>query len=224
MRKILLACFFIGSILEARFYFGLEGGYLGNYLRYNQTYQGSPSYNAEKGESFEKSTYGQGGIAGIIMGFEHHFEKTNLVTRSLLFGGYGKNFYEHANTGEKTAFEKFYAGIGGDVIWNLSVNPKKFEFGVFFGGGAEWSLLTQMKPFKIGTAQNEISDEGHHIYMIFRLGLTTLINDHHRFEILAKSSAGQEKPKNKLRTAYGIEEVQILDMSIRGLLSYKYVF
>ena len=225
MQKGYLSLFLLATMLQAeRFYLGIEGGYLGNYLHYDQVYTSYLSANEKRTKDLHRSTYGNGSILGIIMGNEYAFAKNKFKARSIFFGGYGNNFYKHALTEEKTALTKIYAGFGGDAIWNFKLKPKKIEFGAFFGAAIQWSLLAPSKDFKIGSRGNEISDKGRAFYFDLRLGLTTLLNDHHRFEFLTKLSS-TIKIKNQTNLQFkGKEELRILNIPIEMLISYKYLF
>lgn len=169
---LILATFGFMGIAEARVYFGIEGGYADQTLystglkAYN-VYFSSPSTQTIS-DALKNNTKGYS-VAGVV-GSENLFANGFMGTRTGLSAGY-------------TSFQGdlkvdfLDVGLSSDLILNLVV-VKKFSLGLFGGIETDYHY-----------ALNIVSSEGmsrHLLDFAGRVGVTTLIADHHRLEVMAK--------------------------------------
>lgn len=79
MRKLVLSMMFLASLVEARFYLGLEAG--GTYERYID----NQSLINDNNQGREGSVYGA--YVGVNLGTEHYFARDSLLFRWFISGG-----------------------------------------------------------------------------------------------------------------------------------------
>lgn len=200
------------SVAQARFYLGVEGGYVS---------QGLPLVQ-EKGKGIETHTisssglgdlieYGAKGYAvGVVFGTESFFNRY-FGLRWGLGLGYSSSKKDLYNNGKKKGYELsvFDTNLSVDMMLNF-VNTGNFSFGVFGGVGADYQYFT-----------NTGNPKWHALGFEGRVGLSTLLGNHHRMEVFAKlpfadMSMKFSKGDNNL-FAYGTTK------SVFGV-SYKFVF
>lgn len=75
-----------GSVAEAKFYLGIEGGYNGSVSEFSYENKGlTPS-------SFSKKLKEQGVVGNLVLGTEHFFGSGYFGLRWGIFGGYGSSW------------------------------------------------------------------------------------------------------------------------------------
>lgn len=221
------------NLLWGRFYVGVEGGY----LRDKNVYDYIDKSKIDPQANWTKNFIGNGGIANIILGTEHFYGSQYFGLRWGIFGGYGfsqskDNFEEWG----KVNLNVFSAGTNFDLFFNFYVDEKTMS-GVFLGFEYDFLLLKPSKEVKLGEEATPpvllkdvyVSNKTFANDIVARVGFSTLISKHHRFEIMAKIPfIIQENSKSVVlewnnitaddRTyTYAYEYIQ-------ALIGYKYVF
>lgn len=208
MKKLLALVFAtlsLASVASAKFYIGIEGGYLGQTgvdpmptsSGFHTVSTGSiDDIIADSGKGFA--------IAGIL-GQEANFGVVGL--RWGLGLGYGTVDYDD---GIKWNLETFTSELSFDLILNL-VNKGNFSFGFFGGIGAQYQLILNSYPGL---------DNVHTLGFDGRVGVTTLLAKHHRMEIYAKL------PFAYVTDKFETGDKQTLGYNAKSFIgaSYKYVF
>lgn len=206
MKKLLALVFAtlsLASVASAKFYIGIEGGYLGQTGAFGDSngFHTVPTGNlddiiADAGKGFA--------IAGIL-GQEANFGVVGL--RWGLGLGYGTVDFDDGCS--NCNFETFTSELSFDLILNL-VNKGNFSFGFFGGIGAQYQLVLN---------SIEGIDTAHTLGFDGRVGVTTLLAKHHRMEIYAKLPFAYV-------TQYEAGDKQALLGNAKSFIgaSYKYVF
>lgn len=207
MKKLLTLVFValsFASVASAKFYLGVEAGYLGQTGAFPNT---SGFHTVSTGQIDDiVANSGKGfGIAGLL-GQEAKFGVFGL--RWGLGLGYGTVDFDDGCS--NCNLETFTSELSFDMILNL-VNKGSFSFGIFGGIGAEYQLV-------LNTVQGH--DAVHTLGFDGRVGLTTLLARHHRIEVYTK-----------LPFAYVTKEIETNDKQVlvgnaKSFIgaSYKYVF
>ncbi|VEJ24737.1 outer membrane protein [Helicobacter cholecystus] len=246
--RILILFLFLASPLFARFYIGIEGGYIGNFGVFD-IYQDNL-----KPLDLKKEKLNEGGIIGnIVLGTEHFFLNNYLGIRWGVFWGYGQTWGENQTYG-KISTSTSLGGVNADISVNFIARENLtagFFTGIEYGyiipnpnqkiRYGEHFAFTISMPFPNRPAitvpleedcfvDNQIS----YGMPIFRFGTSFLLKKHHRIEFLAKLPLKTYKRTNSFLFEYHNNhlnshqkydtKVSYTHSSIQALLSYKYVF
>lgn len=252
MKKKLLslavASLICGSVAEARFYVGIEGGYVGaprvsdptqlgssNEVKFSTT-SSSAIKNAFKTQKVIEETSTseiepyKGYSVGINFGSEHLFLRDYLGLRwgasvgytdlNLKMSSKGNNPQDWAKVEANHSF--LDAGLSLDLMTNF-YSSQSFAIGVF--GGAELGyhyMLTgkyEDKKYDDTLDMKKLVPSRHSLDLSGRVGLTTLIASHHRIDLTAKLPIGSV-------VAGKASNVKIAESIARTTLSagYKFVF
>lgn len=217
MKKKLLTLLFVSvgllSVAQARFYLGVEGAY---------TRQGYPVLQ-EKGKGIEFRTVGAGNLKdlvkdgsggysiGLVLGSETFWGKY-FGMRWGVGVGYANTKLEEKNGGvvQKTLIESLSSDVSLDAMINF-ISMSNFSFGVFGGVGAEYQYVLN----------NSEKPKKHALDFIGRVGVSTLLYEHHRVDLFAKlpfmSLSSKFTPGDKNTFLYKMSKVSF------GA-SYKIVF
>lgn len=208
--KRLLALVFatlsLASVASAKFYIGIEGGYLGQ-SGVEKNNSGFHTISAGTLGDIIKGDkpYGRGFAVAGILGQEANFGIIGL--RWGLGLGYSTVDFDD---GKNWNQEMFSTELSFDMILNF-VNKGNFSFGIFGGVGTQYQLaLNSYKDF----------DNVHTLGFDGRVGVTTLIARHHRMEVYAKLPFAEVT--NKVETG----DKQALLGNAKSFIgaSYKFVF
>ncbi|HIY43538.1 outer membrane beta-barrel protein [uncultured Helicobacter sp.] len=211
--KRLLALVFatlsLASVASAKFYVGIEAGYLGQTVTdAYPTKSGFSTISTGKiGDIIKGNTayYGKGFAIAGILGQEANFGLVGL--RWGLGLGYSTVDFDD---GKNWNQEVFSTELSFDMILNF-VNKGNFSFGIFGGIGTQYQL-----------ALNSYAglDNVHTLGFDGRVGLTTLLARHHRMEVYAKL------PFAEVTNKYEQGDKQTLGGGAKSFIgaSYKYVF
>lgn len=207
--KRLLALVFatlsLASVASAKFYIGIEGGYLGQTGL--TTKPASSGFHTVSTGSIDDiiAKSGKGFAVAGILGQEANFGVVGL--RWGLGLGYGTVDYDD---GLKWNLETFTTELSFDMILNL-VNKGNFSFGFFGGIGTQYQLVLNSYPGL---------DNVHTLGFDGRVGVTTLLARHHRMEVYAKL------PFAEVTNKYEAGDKQTLGGGAKAFIgaSYKYVF
>ncbi|RDU71435.1 outer membrane beta-barrel protein [Helicobacter brantae] len=252
MKKKLLslavASLVCGSVAEARFYVGVEGGYTSasgildplkfgesNKINFN-TIPASEIKNAFKSMKrnvqngvLEVDPY-KGYSIGVNFGSEHLFLRDYLGFRwgaSVGYSNMSGKYISVDNSGDIGAkIEGKYSfldtGLSLDLMTNF-YSSQSFAIGIF--GGAELDyhyMLTGKYEHKIwdeeGDMKNQVPSR-HSLDLSGRVGITTLIASHHRIDLTAKLPIGSI-------TAGKASNIKLGEPLVRITFSagYKFVF
>lgn len=209
MKKIaftfLMLC---ASMLQARFYLGVEGGY---------TVQGIPSIQTKgKGIEFHTiplNTFKDGATGyniSLTLGSESFFGRY-FGLRWGLSTGYSSTDREFKENGKEREDEirSILADMSVDMILNV-VNTGNFALGFFGGAGANYQYFT-----------SSTDPQFHAFGFNGRVGVTTLLTDHHRIELFAKipfmDLSSKIIPSDKNAFVSSAQHISLL-------VSYKIVF
>lgn len=209
--KRLLALVFatlsLASVASAKFYIGIEGGYLGQTSTFAEKSGFHTVSTNTIGDIIKGDTafYGKGFAVAGILGQEANFGIVGL--RWGLGLGYSTvDFDDGVNWNQ----EMFSTELSFDLILNL-VNKGNFSFGFFGGIGTQYQL-----------ALNSYTgiDNVHTLGFDGRVGVTTLIAKHHRMEVYAKL------PFAYVTNTVEAGDKQVLLGNAKSFIggSYKYVF
>lgn len=170
---LIFASFAMFSVTQARVYFGIEGGYATQVeyptgLTKNSVYFAHPSTDTIA----DAIKYGARGysVAGVV-GTENLFLGGFFGTRTGTSVGYtsiSKN---------SVKLDLLDIGFSTDLILNIVANGG-FSFGFFGGIETDYHYAFNM------SSSDAMSK--HLLDFAGRVGVTTLIGDHHRFEVMAK--------------------------------------
>lgn len=211
--KRLLALVFatlsLASVASAKFYVGVETGYLGQTL--TNPYPAKSGFSTISagtiGDIIKGNTayHGKGFAVAGILGQEANFGIIGL--RWGLGLGYSTvDFDDGINYNQ----EVFSTELSFDMLLNF-VNKGNFSFGIFGGIGTQYQLsLNSYKGL----------DNVHTLGFDGRVGLTTLLARHHRLELYAKL------PFAEVTNKYEAGDKQTLGGGAKSFIggSYKYVF
>ncbi|RDU69991.1 outer membrane beta-barrel protein [Helicobacter cholecystus] len=172
---LVFATLSFASVASAKFYIGIEGGYLGQTV--TSAYPDKGGFRTISagtlGDIIKGSTayYGRGFAVAGILGQEANFGVLGL--RWGLGLGYSSVDFDDGSSWKQ---EVFSTEVSFDMILNL-VNKGSFSLGLFGGIGTQYQL-----------ALNSYSrlDNVHTLGFDGRVGLTTLLARHHRVEVYAK--------------------------------------
>lgn len=209
--KRLLALVFatlsLASVASAKFYIGIEGGYLGQTGTFAEKSGFHTVSTSAIGDIIKGNTafYGKGFAVAGILGQEANFGVVGL--RWGLGLGYSTvDFDDGVNWNQ----EMFSTEVSFDLILNL-VNKGNFSFGFFGGIGTQYQLSLNSHPNV---------DAVHTLGFDGRVGVTSLIARHHRMEVYAKL------PFAYVTNTIEAGDKQILVGNAKSFIgaSYKYVF
>lgn len=238
-RKLLslaVASLVCGSVAEASFYLGVEGGFNGSVSEFSYEDKGlTPS-------SFEKKLKERGVVGNVVLGTEHFFGSGYFGLRWGLFAGYGSAWGEL--DGEKTRLDTISTGGSFDLFFNF-VNKENFMTGLFVGTEYAYTLLRPKDEIVLGktyttnvgnwsqSADYYVSNKTASNSVAVRVGFSTKIASHHRFEIMAKIPVmfSENTSSYSFTSEINGQVRQKIDDTfkftykyIQGLVSYKYVF
>lgn len=213
MKKIaLLLLMLFASMLQARFYIGIENGY---------TAQGIPALQT-KGKGIEFHTIltstlkdilkngATGYNISLVLGSESFYGRY-FGLRWGLGAGYSSTEIEFKENGKKYELELqgILADMNVDMIINI-VNTGSFALGFFGGAGINYEFFTSSGNPKL-----------HALGFNGRAGVTTLLANHHRVELFAKipfmDLSSKFIPSDKNAFVSGAQQISFL-------ASYKFVF
>lgn len=220
-----------GSVAEAKFYLGIEGGYNGSVSEFSYEDKVTPS-------SFSKKLKEQGVVGNLVLGTEHFFGSGYFGLRWGIFGGYGVAWGEIDEF--KTRLDTISFGGSFDLFTNF-VAKENFMTGLFAGVEYAYTLLRPKDEFVLGktyttnigtwshSADYYVSNKTAANTVAVRVGLSTRFAKHHRFEIMAKvpimlsenTSGFQFTSNNVVKID---DTFKFTYKYIQGLVSYKYVF
>lgn len=208
--KRLLALVFatlsLASVASAKFYVGVETGYLGQggMFEFRPTSSGFHTISTGSIDDIIANSGKGFGIAGLL-GQEANFGIIGL--RWGLGLGYGTVDFDD---GVDWKLETFTTEVSFDMLLNL-VNKGSFSFGIFGGIGTQYQLV--LNSFPGFDAVHTLGFDG-------RVGLTTLLARHHRLEVYTKL------PFAYVTNKYELGDKQLLTGSAKSFIgaSYKYVF
>ncbi|PAF42088.1 outer membrane beta-barrel protein [Helicobacter sp. 11S02596-1] len=230
-KKLLTTLAILASLIsssQARFFLGLEGGYV--YSGVDESREDSKSCvdwvcTITKPGYHIKNAYSSNGyLINLNLGNEYHFDNQNKFgIRWIGLIGYGNANIENK---KGTLNLKNYSGylvdlaIGADILFDILRFDKKNTFGFFVGVEADVRVLNSKK--------NYLNSNGKYYFPVFnsfslrlvpRFGLSLFLNDHYRIELIGKIPAyskcdgsGQSEEEYRMTTSYD------------AMLSYKYIF
>ena len=242
MKNYVLVFALLASLCQARFFVGISGGYLGTEGRYSIFEEGNldgyglePLSTTRRTEN--KISKGHGVITRVMIGTEHFPHTDYIGWRWEIGGGYGHYFSPHLQTDKDTQGSLILAELASDVLINFYVKPKKFSFGIFAGIGLAWQQHQPNSPIHMSFktpkefSLESMSNATGFLSFPIRLGFSTLIDNHHRFELYAVLPVGFHQNRNLKITninnhnvQYFVGSYQLAFNAIQGLFSYKYVF
>lgn len=195
------------SLLWGRFYMGVEGGYLGNQAIFESETKATPKVETEK------KLKGNGGFGSLIFGTEHFFGRNYYGIRWGLSAGYGQTKSSDSQWGDIT-YRSLWAGASFDMVYNFYAT-ETFMTGLFTGVEYDFVLLEPKEKidFAINTKINTHN-------LAVRVGLSTLLGNHHRLELMAKIPVWMKERSKTIATS----EYEFKYEYIQGLLAYKFVF
>lgn len=206
MKKLLaivFAALSFASVASAKFYVGIEAGYLGQTGMF--------------GDKNGFHTVSTGNIDDIISNAGKGFAFAGILGQEANFGivglrwglglGYGTVEFDDGCSNCKQ--ETFSTELSFDMILNF-VNKGNFSFGIFGGIGAQYQLALE---------SYDGLDNVHTLGFDGRVGVTTLMARHHRVEVYAKLPFAYV-------TQYEAGDKQALLGNAKSFIgaSYKYVF
>lgn len=244
MLSLAVASLVCAGVAEAKFYIGIEGGYIGaaydskdHDLKVNSSYFVIPgsstlentfkdkTYYFTNGESEEVEPW-KGFNIGLTFGSEHFFASNYLGFRWGASVGFSEIMQDV--TQRKTLGSQSYTdtlgtidtGLSLDLMINL-VNSGNFSFGIFGGVEGDYHYLVVDDTETGGSVKSNLSNANRHsMDFAGRVGLSTLLGKHHRFDITAKLPIGYvvAGDDNKVKLTAG--------MPVRTSFNfgYKYVF
>lgn len=252
MKKLIFVLILIISAMEARFFVGVSGGYLGvqalsssdekitkttppSIIATSATIpstitSGGSDISTEQKDTSE--TY-NGLLTKIVLGIEDFPHTDYIGWRWELAGAYGSYFYTDPENKTRGHGSLFLGEFFADSLINFYIKPEKFSIGIFAGVGLSWRFNDLNLPFKkhilAQGAKKLEEDTWNSLSIGGRIGLTTLINNHHRFELYASFNSVTQEEYNLKSSSNGGKETKDGKYSLgfgntRMLLSYKYVF
>lgn len=121
--SLVAASLICGSVVEAKFYLGIEGGYNGSASEFSYEDKVTPS-------NFSQKLKEQGVVGNLVLGTEHFFGSGHFGLRWGISGGYGSAWGELE--GEKTRLDTISFGGSFDLFGNF-VAKENFMTGIFAG-------------------------------------------------------------------------------------------
>lgn len=239
-----------GSVAEAKFYLGIEGGYTAGAGILNPVSLGksnevkfvsSSISSISNAFKTDKKTVGTGGLleaepyqgysVGINFGSEHLFLRDYLGLRWGVGVGYtsvsGKyTSIDRANGDIGAKLEAKYSFLDTNLSFDLLVNfYSSHSFGIGVFGGAELGyhyMLSGKYDDKLWNRSGDLQDlipSKHSLDLVGRVGITSLIAEHHRIDLTAKLPIGSIM-------AGKASDVKIGESLSRTSFSagYKYIF
>lgn len=233
------------GLAEAKFYIGIEGGYTGgakdtakHKAQLNSSYFFTPG-SGTLADMFKNNTYTSNGeIAeiepwkgfnvAINLGSEHFFINNYLGVRwgaSVGFTEIMQNSKETDTSGSVSYTDSLGyidTGLSLDLMINF-VSHSNFSFGIFGGveGDYHYLLIANQKNSLTNKTESFLSDitSRHSIDFSGRVGLSTLIEKHHRIDLTAKLPIGYivAGSDNKVKIASG-------PLKASFNVGYKYIF
>lgn len=220
-----------GSVAEAKFYLGIEGGYNGSVSEFSYEDKVTSSSLSQKLKE-------QGVVGNLVLGTEHFFGSQYFGLRWGLFGGYGSAWGKLY--GEKTRLDTISFGGSFDLFGNF-VAKENFMTGIFAGVEYAYTLLRPKDEFVLGktyttsignwsqSADYYVSNKTAVNTVAVRVGLSTRVAKHHRFEVMAKIPMMlSENTSSYQFTSNNVKKIddtfKFTYKYIQGLVSYKYVF
>lgn len=232
---------FISSLLcvgvaEARFYIGVEGGYLRNLSQFeNKIYHYSINLtpNGPVQENKRVNLRENGVVGNLVLGTEHFIQSQYFGWRWGIFGGYGISWGKVES--RKTQLNTIHYGFNTDFLVNFLVE-EKLTSGFFVGVEYAITDLNPKKQSVMGltyTVNNVSTDVyvGNKIVAqdaFLRAGFSTLVNKNHRVEVMAKTINSKHYDYEDVlnnTTQIKVDDTFIFTyQNIQALVSYKYVF
>lgn len=233
------------GVAQARFYIGIEGGYTGgaydskdHNIQTGSSYFLIPGGNTLKNTFKDKTYYGSNGFAeevepwkgfnvALNLGSEHFFAHNYFGVRwgaSLGFTEIMQDVTQREATGSLTYTDSLGyidTGLSFDVMINF-VSRSNFSFGIFGGieGDYHYLVIADREVSKTTKSFLSTVESRHSINLLGRVGFSTLLGRHHRFDLSAKLPIGyvvageDDKVKisaeNPVKTSFNF--------------SYKYIF
>lgn len=228
-----------GSVAEAKFYLGIEGGYNGSVSEF--------SYEDKvTSTSFSKKLKEQGVVGNLVLGTEHFFGSQHFGLRWGIFGGYGSAWGDFEGT--KTRLDTISFGGSFDLFGNF-VAKENLMSGIFVGIEYDYTLLNPKDEIVLGknysikngmctpewsqNAKYSVSNKTASNSLAVRVGLSTRVAKHHRFEVMAKIPVMLSENTSHYDYTYTFngqlkdkvdDTFKFTYKYIQGLVSYKYVF
>ena len=242
--SLAVASLVCAGVAEAKFYIGIEGGYTGaaydskdHDLKVNSSYFVTPGSNTLE-NTFKDITYSDGTNTykadpwmgfnvAVTAGTEHFFASNYLGVRWGASAGFTEIMRDRKKTSNiqntfTDTLGTIDAGLSFDLIINL-INRGGFSFGVFGGveGDYHYLVISDVEDSAKSTTTSYLNGANRHsLDVAGRVGLSTLIGRHHRFDLTAKLPIGYVAAgdDNKVQISGG--------MPVRTSFNfgYKYVF
>lgn len=247
--SIAVAGIVCSSVAEARFFIGVDAGYTAGISEYKGNASGAGNtrfltYNAsswssafktttwiDKNATYTREPY-SGFNVGLTLGSEHFFLDNYLGIRVGGLLGYTNyssltsiesKILDQWGTTEDTVTNTFGfldAGVNLDLMVNFWSN-EGYSFGVFGGVEADYHYLLQASDDIDGVASGSAKDfpSRHSLDLSGRVGISTLMADHHRLDILAKLPIGSVVSGSSTKV-YLLPVMPTISINV----GYKYVF
>lgn len=243
MLSLAVASLVCAGVAEAKFYIGIEGGYTGaaydtkdHDLKVNSSYFVTPGSSTLENTFKDKTYYYADGVSqeyepwmgyniALTLGSEHFFARNYLGFRWGASVGFTEIMQEMTQR-QKTGSQSFTdtlgtidTGLSLDLMINL-VNSGNFSFGIFGGVEGDYHYLVVADTETNGKVKSNLSGANRHsMDFAGRVGLSTLLGKHHRFDITAKLPIGYV-------VAGDDNKVKLTSMPVRTSFNfgYKYVF
>lgn len=248
MLSLAVASLVCSGVAQAKFYIGIEGGYTGaaadsknanhpsNLNIPNSSYFLTPGSSTLE-NTFKDTTYidnsgnykvepWKGYNIALTFGSEHFFASNYLGVRWGASAGFTELMrdVERTNKIQNTytySLGTIDAGLSFDLMINL-ISRGGFSFGVFGGVEGDYHYLVFDDVEDCGASKTTSRLSGadrHSLDVAGRVGLSTLIGRHHRFDITAKLPIGYV-------VAGDDNKVKLASMPVRTSFNfgYKYVF
>lgn len=207
-KALLVSLFMFASLLQARFYFGVEGGY---------SAQGSPMIQ-NKGKGIEFHITPTKTLSEILKNGAHGYNAGIVLGSESFFGNYfglrwglgvGYVSTQLKDNEKKLKLQALSASTNLDMMVNI-ISTHNFDFGFFGGVEADYQYF-------INTSSPKI----HAVGFLGRGGLSTLLANHHRVELYAKIPFADMSSKftdgDGSTIASGLQRISFI-------ASYKFVF
>lgn len=254
MKKNLIIAFLLASSLtslaNAKFFLGIDGGYSMDRVDakalYTPGYGWNPTHTYTQDIEYlpfdiGKMYDGGGGIIGVNLGTEHHFDENNYIGfRWFLSGKYGKtklvDRYRFVDKEYPSTF--LGVGIGLDLLLDVIKFSKSSSVGFFGGITGEFTQLKSDERTSCDLSPNPETrciyyggDGGKPARFIdfgsflasARAGLSVFLANHHRIEFVAEIpivTSGSSRTSTPVLN----NDVNYLYKPIKFILGYKLVF
>lgn len=220
MKKTLLslaaASLICGTVAEARFFVGVEGGYTTQHL-YETALDGLSTFNftfpspSIIGDALDKGM--QGYSLSVMIGSEDVGKI--FGTRWYLGGGYTSVSKDVA--GKNFSREFIDASLGFDMILNF-YNSGTTSFGIFGGVSMDYHYWLDGSDHNI----DKVLGMSEHMFDFSgKAGITTLLANHHRLEVYAKLPIGSMNISDSKEVVLG---GVYAPANVSFGASYKFVF